>query len=86
MYLRCTINNAIDNGDKWNLGLGGGNFKDCTISDKSGQNSGGIYDNCTFNNINGNIHGTFDIKNALLIIGMFMLVGMNQTIPLKIVN
>ena len=66
LYLRCTINNAIDNGDKWNLGLGGGNFKDCTISDKSGQNSGGIYDNCTFNNINGNIHGTFDIKNCTI--------------------
>ena len=46
--------------------LGNGNFKDCTIKDKSGENIGGIYENCTLENISGNIHGTFNISNSTI--------------------
>lgn len=68
LYLRCTIGAATKNNSNstWNTALGTGNFKDCTIKDKSGENSGGVYYNCTFNNINGNIHGTFDIENCTI--------------------
>ena len=68
LYLRCTIGAATKNNSNstWNTALGTGNFKDCTIKDKSGENSGGAYYNCTFNNINGNIHGTFDIENCTI--------------------
>ena len=46
--------------------MGNGNFKDCTISNKSGENMGGTYENCTFENINGNIHGNFNISNSTI--------------------
>jgi len=41
-----------------------GNFKDSFIHDKIGENHGGIYNNCTIENISGNMHGTFDISNS----------------------
>lgn len=68
LYLRCTIKSATSsNGNNtWNTALGNGNFKDCTISNKSGENMGGIYENCTFENITGNIHGTFNINNSTI--------------------
>ena len=46
--------------------MGSGNFKDCTIKDKTGENMGGVYNNCTFENISGNIHGTFDVSNSTI--------------------
>lgn len=68
LYLRCNIDSATksSSNNTWNTALGSGNFKDCTISDKTGENSGGVYDNCTFNNISGNIHGTFNISNSTI--------------------
>lgn len=68
LYLRCTIKSATssNSNNTWNTALGNGNFKDCTISNKSGENMGGIYENCTFENITGNIHGTFNINNSTI--------------------
>ena len=68
LYLRCNINSSINenNNSTWSTALGTGNFKDCTINDKSGENIGGTYENCTFNNIAGNIHGTFNISNSTI--------------------
>ena len=68
LYLRCNLVKATESNsnNNWNTALGNGNFKDCVISDKIGENSGGVYDNCTFDNISGNIHGTFDISNSTI--------------------
>lgn len=68
LFLKCTISSATDNNSNsnWNTALGNGNFKDCTIKDKTGENMGGIYENCTLENISGNIHGTFDISDSTI--------------------
>ena len=68
LYLNCTINKANEknSNNTWNTALGNGNFKNCTIKDKSGENIGGIYENCTLENITGNIHGTFNISNSTI--------------------
>ena len=66
LYLRCDIGKSNNKDNNWNISLGSGNFKDCTISNKSGENMGGIYENCTFENISGNIHGTFNISNSTI--------------------
>ena len=66
LYLRCNIGKSNNKDNNWNTALGNGNFKDCTISNKSGENIGGTYENCTFENINGNIHGTFNISNSTI--------------------
>ena len=66
LYLRCNIGKSNNKDNNWNTALGSGNFKDCTISNKSGENMGGVYENCTFENITGNIHGTFDISNSAI--------------------
>ena len=66
LYLRCNIGKSNNKDNNWNTALGNGNFKDCTISNKSGENMGGTYENCTFENINGNIHGTFKISNSTI--------------------
>lgn len=68
LYLRCTIEAATNSNsnNNWNTALGNGNFKDCTIKDKTGENMGGTYENCTFENISGNIHGTFDISDSTI--------------------
>lgn len=66
LYLRCNIGKSNNKDNNWNTALGNGNFKDCTISNKSGENMGGTYENCTFENINGNIHGNFNISNSTI--------------------
>lgn len=68
LYLRCLIKSVTDSNSNntWNTALGTGNFKDCTIKDKTGENMGGVYNNCTFENISGNIHGTFDVSNSTI--------------------
>ena len=66
LYLRCNIGKSNNKDNNLNISLGSGNFKDCTISNKSGENMGGIYENCTFENISGNIHGTFNISNSTI--------------------
>ena len=66
LYLRCNIGKSNNKDNNWNTALGSGNFKDCTISNKSGENMGGTYENCTFENINGNIHGNFNISNSTI--------------------
>ena len=69
LYLRCLIQSATNsnsNNTTLNTSLGTGNFKDCTIKDKTGENMGGVYNNCTFENISGNIHGTFNISNSTI--------------------
>ena len=66
LYLRCDIGKSNNKDNNLNISLGSGNFKDCTISNKSGENMGGIYENCTFENISGNIHGTFNISNSTI--------------------
>lgn len=68
LYLRYTIKSDIssNSNNTWNTALGNGNFKDCTISNKIGENMGGVYENCTFENITGNIHGTFNINNSTI--------------------
>ena len=64
LYLRCNINNSTNKDNNWNTALGNGNFKDCNIKDKTGENMGGVYENCTFENISGNIHGSFDVSDS----------------------
>ena len=64
LYLRCNINNSTNKDSTWNTALGNGNFKDCNIKDKTGENMGGVYKNCTFENISGNIHGSFDVSDS----------------------
>lgn len=66
LYLRCNIDKSSNDDNTWNTALGIGNFKDCTISNKNGENMGGVYENCTFENITGNIHGTFNISNSTI--------------------
>ena len=66
LYLRCNIGKSNNKDNNWNTALGSGNFKDCTISNKSCENMGGVYENCTFENITGNIHGTFNISNSTI--------------------
>ena len=66
LYLRCNIGKSNIKDINWNIALGIGNFKDCTISNKSGENMGGTYENCIFENIRGNIHGTFNISNSTI--------------------
>ena len=66
LYLRCNIGKSNIKDINWNIALGSGNFKDCTISNKSGENMGGTYENCIFENIRGNIHGTFNISNSTI--------------------
>ena len=66
LYLRCNIGKFNIKDNNWNIALGSGNFKDCTISNKSGENMGGTYENCAFENIRGNIHGTFNISNSTI--------------------
>ena len=65
-YLRCNIGKSNNKDNTGNTALGNGNFKDCTIKNKSGENTGGVYENCNFKNITGNIHGTFDISNSTI--------------------
>ena len=66
LYLRCNIGKSNIKDNNWNIALGSGNSKDCTISNKSGENMGGTYENCSFENIRGNIHGTFNISNSTI--------------------
>ncbi|WP_195467450.1 hypothetical protein [Clostridium sp. D43t1_170807_H7] len=66
LYLRCNIDKSNNKDNNWNTALANGNFKDCTIINKSGENIGGVYENCTFEDITGNIHGTFDISNSTI--------------------
>lgn len=66
LYLRCNIGKSNNKDNNWNTALGNGNFKDCTINNKSGENMGGVYENCTFENISGNIHGNFNISNSTI--------------------
>lgn len=68
LYLRCLIKSVTDSNSNntWNTALGSGNFKDCTIKDKTGENMGGVYNNCNFENITGNIHGTFNITDSTI--------------------
>lgn len=66
LYLRCNIDKSNNKDNNWNTALANGNFKDCTIRNKSGENIGGVYENCTLGNITGNIHGTFNISNSTI--------------------
>lgn len=66
LYLRCNIDKLSNDDNTWNTALGNGNFKDCIIRNKSGENMGGVYENCSFQNISGNIHGAFNISNSAI--------------------
>ena len=46
LYLRCDIWDSTPNPSIYSS-LTTGNFKDCYIHDKSRENHGGIYENCT---------------------------------------
>jgi len=64
LYLRCDIGASSIGDNTYVTALGMGNFKDSFIHDKKGENHGGIYNNCTIENISGNMHGTFGISNS----------------------
>lgn len=66
LFLRCTILENKNSNDSFISGLGEGNYKDSYISNKSGENHGGIYENCILENISGNLHGTFNFSNSKL--------------------
>lgn len=65
LYIRCQIGSNNESSNSI-TSLGEGNFKDSYIYNKKGENHGGVYDNCTFENISGNMHGTFDISNSTI--------------------
>ena len=65
LYLRCFIGPYTKISNFENI-LGKGNFKDCIIREKNGENRGGIYINCTIENIKGNVHDTLTISNSTL--------------------
>lgn len=66
-YLRCDIGSSIEAiKNNYDSALGEGEFIDCHIHDKTGENNGGIYYNCTLENISGNIHRTFEITNSTI--------------------
>lgn len=66
-YLRCTIGPNVEQiKNNFESGLGKGEFIDCYIHDKTGENNGGIYYNCTLENISGNIHSTLEVTNSTL--------------------
>lgn len=46
--------------------LGDGEFWDCHVHDVSGENRGGSYRNCRFENITGNMHGTFELDHCTI--------------------
>lgn len=67
LFLNCTIGKpdktaSLDNNIP--TGTGEGNFIGCKIQNFSGENQGGNYDNCTFDNITGNLNGHWEIKNS----------------------
>ena len=65
-YINCEIGKAINAtaGSTWDVALGEGEFENCYIHDKSGDNQGGIYRNCKFENIKGYVHRIFDIQDS----------------------
>lgn len=65
-YLRCNIGKNLSQTNTRETALGVGEFVDSYIHDKTGENTGGIYENCKFENISGNIHGTFKVTNSEL--------------------
>lgn len=65
-YLRCNIGKSLSQTNTRETALGAGEFVDSYIHDKTGENTGGIYENCKFENISGNIHGTFKVTNSEL--------------------
>ena len=64
IFLRCIIDKNENTDNTYVTSLGSGEYIDCTIQNKSGENHGGIYTNCEIKNISGNLHGTFDISNS----------------------
>ncbi|EDT25153.1 hypothetical protein [Clostridium perfringens] len=65
LYLRCDIGDSTPNPSIYSS-LTIGNFKDCYIHDKSRENHGGIYENCTLENISGNLHNIFIFDNCII--------------------
>lgn len=65
LYLRCNIGNSNPLTNDFSS-LAVGNFKDCYIHDKKGENHGGVYENCKIENISGNLHETFILSNCTL--------------------
>lgn len=61
-YINCNIGSNTDTPSS----LGVGEYIDSYIHDKSGENHGGIYKNCTIENITGNIHGTLEVNNSTI--------------------
>lgn len=63
-FLRCIVDESKNTDNTYGTALGTGEYIDCTIQNKSGENQGGIYTNCEIKNISGNLHGTLDISNS----------------------
>lgn len=66
-YLRCDIGQYSKNtSSKFDTALAEGEFIDSNIHDKTGENIGGIYNNCNLENIDGNIQGNLNINNSVI--------------------
>jgi hypothetical protein len=63
-FLRCNIGASLTENNPYETALGPGEYIDCYINNKNGENTGGIYKNCKIENITGNTHGDFDISNS----------------------
>lgn len=64
-YLRCNIGASVEQiKNNYESGLGEGEFTNCYVHDKTGENNGGVYYNCTLENISGNIHRTLEVTNS----------------------
>ena len=66
LFYNCNINKSLDSSNTYTTALGTGEYINCTLSNKTGENQGGKYTNCNFKNITGNMHGTFDIANCTI--------------------
>lgn len=64
LWIRCDIGGHATSSYKYDTALGGGNYLDCYIHDKWGENQGGVYKNCRFYNIYGNLHYTFELNSC----------------------
>lgn len=66
IWLRCNIGESLDKSTPYKTGLSFGTFIDCYIHDKYGYNLGGVYRNCTIENITGGYREDLTIVDSTI--------------------
>lgn len=67
IFIRCDIGKSVETNTPYLTALAPGNFKDCYIHDKFGENVGGVYEDCKLENIKGNMNGDFKVLNSKVV-------------------